>query len=220
MMRTLRNDSEFAELYRVRFLPRFGLSRYLYLPSTLQISVSSLYPPLFYTSASLAVQYAAWGSIVSLEIVRAFDEKGTSVTHDGKKVHWWGPGSKSSAGYVERTSCKLGVTENTTAAPVTLIPNVAALELTYAGFKDAVSSDFRDLVDFRIPHLDEFTDEQAFFLTYCYVQCSKKPLRNGDECNVPLKNFPHFGAAFKCAPNAPMNPANKCSFFNVARKPI
>lgn len=220
--RLLRNDSHFADTYNVRFLPRFGLSRYLYLPNTLQIAVASLYPPLFYMDASLAILYGAWGSIAARDMMKVLDAKGIGVAHNGSEVRWMDPPSESAAAYIEKTSCKLGTTttDTTDGEPVGLIPAVTALELSYAAFRDAVASDFRDLVDFRIPHLDEYTDEQAFLLTFCYVQCAKKPPKKGDECNVPVRNFPHFAAAFNCKPNAPMNPANRCTFFDITRKRI
>ncbi|KAH7938323.1 hypothetical protein HPB49_022533 [Dermacentor silvarum] len=200
--RLLRNDSHFADTYNVRFLPRFGLSRYLYLPNTLQIAVASLYPPLFYMDASLAILYGAWGSIAARDMMKVLDAKGIGVAHNGSEVRWMDPPSESAAAYIEKTSCKLGTTttDTTDGEPVGLIPAVTALELSYAAFRDAVASDFRDLVDFRIPHLDEYTDEQAFLLTFCYVQCAKKPPKKGDECNVPVRNFPHFAAAFNYLP--------------------
>ncbi|XP_050026851.3 neprilysin-1-like [Dermacentor andersoni] len=219
--RRLRNNSRFADTYSMRFFPRYGLSRYLYLPNRLQIAAASLYPPLFYTEASLAILYGAWGSVAAREIMKVLDAKGIGVAHNGSEVKWvTGPSSsQSAAGYVEKTGCKLGTTTGPTdGEPVALIPAVTALELSYAAFRDAVSTDFRDLVDFRIPHLEDYNDEQVLFLTFCYVQCAKKPPKKGDECNVPARNFPHFAAAFNCKPDTPMNPANRCTLFDVARK--
>ncbi|KAL1436151.1 hypothetical protein MTO96_010891 [Rhipicephalus appendiculatus] len=53
-----------------------------------------------------------------------------------------------------------------------------------------------------------YSDGALLFVFYCWLTC-------GDQwgpsmCNVPLKNSPHFGGVFGCAPGAPMNPTNKC----------
>ncbi|XP_077485988.1 neprilysin-1-like isoform X1 [Amblyomma americanum] len=217
----MRRSRVFMDVYSRRMFPPTGLSSYLYLPNTMSIAVGLLAPPAYYPDATFAILYASLGGFIARELTKTLDEKGTSLTHDGRAVRWWGVGSSASsaAQYESKVRCDLGTSKKPSMGrPLGLFPTVPALEVSYASFMGAIATDFRSLVDFKVHRLEEYTDEQIFFLSYCYAMCAKRPQTMGDECNVALKNFPHFAAAFNCPEGSPMNPAVKCTFFNVSRK--
>ncbi|KAG0205694.1 hypothetical protein BGX33_007787 [Mortierella sp. NVP41] len=80
--------------------------------------------------------------------------------------------------------------------------------------------------NFRLPGLEKYTPEQLFFVSYGRLWCEKlrpeaaiQQIR-GDahapskwRINGAIQNSPEFAKAFKCAPNAPMNPTKKCELW-------
>ncbi|KAH6926272.1 hypothetical protein HPB50_016190 [Hyalomma asiaticum] len=210
--RRLRNHDRFEDVYSVRIFPRFGREFYLYLPNSMTLAIGDLNPPLFYHNATLAIRYGGLGSMAGRQMVKAFDEVGVNVDSAGVRGQWLKPAA--AAAHAEKSQCDVrATTDSTRWRPLRMFPSVVGMEAAFASFVAAVTVDYRSLDDLRVMHLEQFTDNQIFFLAFCYSQCSKLPQTKGDECNVPVKNSPQFAEAFKCPPNAPMNPPKKCTFF-------
>ncbi|KAH9381186.1 hypothetical protein HPB48_003163 [Haemaphysalis longicornis] len=210
--RNLRKDERFEDVYSLRWFPRFGREIYLHLLSRVMVAIGITDMPLYHNDATLAIRYGGFGGFVARQLSYAFDETGISVGRYGEQVEWWG----KSADYASKVKCDVRSTSDSpTRRPVRLFPGVPGVEAAFAGYKVSVSSDFRELDDFRVRHLEQFKDDQIFFLAYCYALCSKQPRTTGEQCNVPLKNFRMFAAAFKCPQGSAMNPPNKCSFFDL-----
>ncbi|KAH7941519.1 hypothetical protein HPB49_014609 [Dermacentor silvarum] len=211
--RGLRNHEHFADLYSVRVYPRFGRETYLYLPNLMKLGFLDLYPPLFFKNATLAIIYGGLGSFAARQMAKSFDDVGVTVDDEGQRGIWLGP--NAAAVHAEKVSCNVRASSyGGEWRPLRLFPVVAGLEIAYQSYMAAVEADYRALEDFRVHHLEAFTDDQVFFLTYCYALCSKRPQTMGDECNVPLKNSKRFAAAFSCPENSRMNPRVKCTFFD------
>ncbi|KAH7973174.1 hypothetical protein HPB52_022733 [Rhipicephalus sanguineus] len=209
---SLRNHERFQDVYSVRTFPRFGRAFYLYLPNSMTLAIGDLNPPLFYHNATLAIKYGALGSIAGQQIVKSLDETGVTVDVAGVRGPWLKP--PAAAVHAQKSNCDVQTTTDTNKwRPLRVFPAVAGLEVAFASFSAAVTLDYLALDDFRILHLEQFTDRQIFFLAFCYAHCSKRPQTGGDECNVPVKNSPHFAESFKCPSNSPMNPSKKCQFF-------
>ncbi|XP_075553626.1 uncharacterized protein LOC142586263 [Dermacentor variabilis] len=94
-----------------------------------------------------------------------------------------------------------------------VFPALVALEIAFAAFKQAVYEDSRRLYDFKLPHLDAYTDEHIFFVTYCHALCGAPSAR--ERCNVPLRHFLPFLKAFRCSRDSAMSAAEKCSFLDA-----
>ncbi|CAJ0574238.1 unnamed protein product, partial [Mesorhabditis spiculigera] len=77
----------------------------------------------------------------------------------------------------------------------------------------------------KLPGLQEFTNEQLFFLAHSQIECGRQPriYPNQDHdwvgefhpvgdvrINEKLKNFNSFATTFKCKLNSKMNPERKC----------
>ncbi|KAL3201285.1 hypothetical protein MRX96_043013 [Rhipicephalus microplus] len=181
----LRNQKHFADVYNIRMVPRYGRELYLYLPNSMAIALVTLSPPMYYEDATLAIKYGAIGSFAARQMARAFDEIGVTVDDTGKRPSLaWGRGGRNI-----REKGKL--------------PSFRPWR-----------GDYRALIDFKVLHLEMFTDLQIFFLAYCYSICSKRPQTMRDECNVPAMNSPIFAEVFHCPVKSPMNPPNKCTFFD------
>ncbi|KAL3212267.1 hypothetical protein MRX96_036029 [Rhipicephalus microplus] len=94
-----------------------------------------------------------------------------------------------------------------------VFPFIPGIELAYVSYEAAVGGGYLDLLDYRVIHLEPYSDDQIFFIAYCYALCAHRPQTMADECNVPVKNSPQFAAAYHCPVGSPMNPPNKCTFF-------
>ncbi|KAH8039016.1 hypothetical protein HPB51_004941 [Rhipicephalus microplus] len=63
------------------------------------------------------------------------------------------------------------------------------------------------------------TAEHLFFISHCAKWCESERViveryaPGRSRCIVPLMNMAAFSEAFQCAPNTPMNPSKKCSFW-------
>ncbi|CAJ0574270.1 unnamed protein product, partial [Mesorhabditis spiculigera] len=76
----------------------------------------------------------------------------------------------------------------------------------------------------KLPGLQEYTNEQLFFLAHAQFLCGRVPDPNSRDdpyfmgehpplsvrLNGSLQNFEPFAVAFKCKINSPMNPMKKC----------
>ncbi|EYC04015.1 hypothetical protein Y032_0090g2366 [Ancylostoma ceylanicum] len=78
----------------------------------------------------------------------------------------------------------------------------------------------------RFDAMQDFSNEQAFFIGYATHFCGRFPLnktiyllKNDDHSlfdmrvNNVLANIPEFAEAFHCAPGTPMNPEKRCSMY-------
>ncbi|KAK8768160.1 hypothetical protein V5799_015374 [Amblyomma americanum] len=211
--RELRSHDHFMDVYSFRMFSRLGRESYLYLPNLLNLAFGNLDAPVFYNNATLAIRYGGLGSFAARQMVKAFDELGVTVDEMGNSILW--VRNDPSTVYSGKIHCDVHAHSGSPGSrPLRLFPFIPGLELAFQGYLSAVARDYRALEDLKVAHLEGFTDEQIFFLTYCYTMCAKRRQTGGDECNVPLKNFPPFAAAFKCAVNSPMNLAKKCTFLS------
>ncbi|KAH7946454.1 hypothetical protein HPB49_025391 [Dermacentor silvarum] len=207
----LQSHERFRDLYSKR--RTFGQEplSYNYLLSVVDAAMVALEPPSYYVGAPFAINYAGAGTLFALEMSKSFDVLGTTVDNRGETVHWWG--RAQSAEYDRRLSCDLG--ENAT---IPLIPTIPALEASYSAYKTAVSraAALRGArKELKIRGLNIYSEEQIFFMTYCYAFCGSEGSRGLlEKCNVPLRHFSPFAEVFGCPEGSPMNALKKCTFFS------
>ncbi|KAH6929995.1 hypothetical protein HPB50_007935 [Hyalomma asiaticum] len=208
----LQDHEHFRDFYSKRRTPP-GLEplSYNYLLNLVDAYMTALEPPIYYVGALFSINYAGFGSLFAREVAKSFDSQGTTVDNRGETVHWWG--SAQSADYERRVTCDLG--QNVTIA---FMPAIPALEASYSAYRTAVShaaarEGSKKYV--KVRGLESYTEEQIFFLTYCYQLCDRKRVaRRRQECNVPLRHFSGFAKAFRCLPGSPMSALRKCKFFS------
>ncbi|XP_075548071.1 neprilysin-2-like [Dermacentor variabilis] len=209
----LQMHQSFHDVFKKKRTFRHQAYTYAYLLNAVDGALAGLEPPLFYPTGTFAMNYASAGTLLAKEIIRSIDPAGTTVNDRGESIHWWG--KSESAEYNRRLNCDLRIAAGQKA--VSVIPAIPALELSYAAYKKAVKRETSmtgGVEDLRIRGLENFFDDQIFFMSHCYVLCGKKgDIGRQQECNVPLKHSFHFAEAFGCAVGSPMNVASKCSFF-------
>ncbi|XP_075727199.1 neprilysin-1-like [Rhipicephalus microplus] len=209
----LQLNKHFNNVYKKQRTYRHQAYVYTYLLNTVDTDLLAFEPPLFYRGGTFAMNYATTGTLIMREIIKSIDPAGTSIDDRGEIIHWWG--KSESAEYNSRLNCDLGQEDGQ--AAMSVMPMIPALEVSYKAFKAAAEEEATmggGVEDLRLRGLDDFVDEQIFFMSYCYALCGKKDdasLRR--ECNVPLRHSSFFVDAFQCPEGSPMNTPKKCTFF-------
>lgn len=175
-----------------------------------------------------ALNYGGIGMVVGHEITHGFDDNGRLFNKDGNLKKWWSNSSISA--FKSKTQClvdqysKYVFHEKNLNGKQTLGENIA----DNGGIKQA----FQAYQNWRkrrgpeppLPGLEEFTNEQIFFLGFAQIWCSKyRPetaVRQVDfgvhspgmyRVIGPLSNFDEFAKAYRCPKGSPMNPEKKCA---------
>ncbi|KAH9368328.1 hypothetical protein HPB48_004520 [Haemaphysalis longicornis] len=208
----LQHHQHFRDVYSKRMSFRHEPYTYNYLLNAVDVALVGLEPPLYYLNATLAINYAAAGYRIAREMCRSFDHQGQSIDHRGAHGRWWQ--LVQTTEYSQRLNCDLKLTLGGNYTP-DIIPAIPALEVSFAAYKFAVATDvsFKGAQDVRLRNLEAYSDDQIFFMTFCYTFCTKGEESNDDECNVLVKHSSAFAKAFQCPPDSPMNVPEKCTFF-------
>ncbi|KAF9171855.1 hypothetical protein BGX21_009732 [Mortierella sp. AD011] len=193
--------------------------------------------PLFHIGNPEYLNYGAIGMVVGHEIGHGFDNNGRNYDATGRLRNWW---SNSSANAFEvKTQCLVEEYSNFTIkgpdsqilhvdGQNTLPENIAdngGIKMAYEAWSARYRSDPNSLRynNKKLPGFESFTPEQLFFIQYGHTWCSKLRPEAADiilqdvhsptqwRINGVARNSEFFARAFKCKPNAPMNPVNKCS---------
>ncbi|KAK8756379.1 hypothetical protein V5799_000933 [Amblyomma americanum] len=204
-----RKERNLLALYGRRTSSGHAQVSYIYALNSVLISMAAFEAPLYYANSTYSVISSGVGSILAREVARAFDPTGSEINEEGRTVIWWGP--SRSRQYLDRVTCDLNASECCTSTK--LFPLVPGLEIAFHAYKIQVRLDNDSPSDYRLQGLENLTDDQIFFITYCYVLCGSYTAE-GVSCNMPLKNFQPFSQAFGCAVGARMNPHHKCAFFS------
>ncbi|KAL1473053.1 hypothetical protein MTO96_038958 [Rhipicephalus appendiculatus] len=209
----LQVNKRFNDVYKKKRTYHHQAYVYTYLLNTVDTALLALEPPLYYPGGTFAMNYATAGTFIMREMVKSIDQGGTTIDDRGESIHWWG--KSESAEYISRLNCDLGQEEGE--AAMSVMPAIPALEVSYTAFKaaaEAEASTGGGVEDLRLRGLDDFVDEQIFFMSYCYSLCGKDDdASQRRECNVPLRHSTFFVDAFQCPEGSPMNVPNKCPFF-------
>ncbi|KAL3216612.1 hypothetical protein MRX96_032937 [Rhipicephalus microplus] len=207
----LQNHARFYDVYQKRRTFHQEPYAYTYLRNSVDAATAALDPPLFYTGGTLAMKYGGSGVLLAREIAKAIDPLGTTVNEYGENVTWWG--QTLSAEYNQRLRCELGQAAGHQVMGI--FPWIPALEVSFSAYKVAVQEiqgSGHSVQDLRVRDLEEYSDDQLFFMTHCYALCSKEGSQQ--ECNVPLRHFYPFAEAFGCPLGSPMSANSKCTFFD------
>ncbi|XP_075740857.1 endothelin-converting enzyme 1 [Rhipicephalus microplus] len=195
---------------------RLPLAQYDYVRNTVRISVQALSAPLYYPQGTNAMFYGGLGFVYARELVKSLDGEGVTFDADGNVgLDWSSDVWKITM--VERTFClaaQSGSAEKRApkAKHNRLFPDIPALEVAYAALQWALALD---------PHptrvLEQYTEQQLFFITLCYLMCgaAHPGARN---CNNALRHFPPFAQHFDCAQGSGMKAAKPCSLLYIPNR--
>jgi len=175
-----------------------------------------------------ALNYGGIGMVVGHEITHGFDDNGRLFNKDGNLVKWWSNSSISA--FKKKTQCLVDQyskyvfhTKNLNGEQ-TLGENIADNGGIKQAFQAYQNWKKRRGPEPPLPGMEEFTNEQIFFLGFAQIWCSKyRPetaMRQVDfgvhspgmyRVIGPLSNFDEFAKAYSCPKGSPMNPKKKCA---------
>jgi predicted metalloendopeptidase len=169
-------------------------------------------PPFFDSQADDAVNYGAIGMIIGHEMTHAFDDRGRQFDADGNLRDWWTPADsmeykKRAAKMVKQFDAYVAIDDLHINGRLTLGENIAdlgGLIIAFMALKKKLPSKRT-----KPSEMDEFTQEQRFFLAFAQVWRAKlRPeflrfkIQISDHTQGryrvlgPLANMPEFFEAF------------------------
>lgn len=157
--------------FEIMSLPHFLYDQPLFYDSVqnrVLMSMSILSRPLYYEGGTIAMLYGGLGVIFATQIVRAVNLFLT-------QLH-------------ARTSPSCMDASNRTILART------ALELAYSAFEDVA----RLKGDLRLGGLPHYSENQLFFIIWCYLTRSLMEFGGTTDCDSVLENFRPFKIAFHC----------------------
>jgi len=198
--------------------------------NTINFPAGILQPGFFKDNYPSYINFGGLGAVAGHEISHGFDSQGRKFDGTGKLTDWW---TETSARQFEtRAQCLKDQYSEYVIAGLhvngeqTINENIADNSGIKTAFAALKLYEERHGKDKRI--LEEFTNEQMFFISYGQTWCAKsRPeyLRfllladvhspNSVRVLAPLINFDEFGKTFECPVGSRMNPApeKKCKLW-------
>ncbi|XP_075744544.1 endothelin-converting enzyme homolog [Rhipicephalus microplus] len=187
------------------------------------IPAAVLQHPFFNVGSPPALNYGSIGMTTAHEIMHGYDVDGSEYDADNQVRKWTTP--KFLKTYTERVICirdshKTVETRRARQADLDAIivsenlADIVGVAIAHAAFASLPLAE-RNVT---LPGLN-LTAEHLFFISHCAKWCESERViveryaPGRSRLIVPLMNMAAFSEAFQCAPNTPMNPSKKCSFW-------
>lgn len=229
-------DKNFYRLVEPVDRGEFGMSSatvnafYSSLKNGITFPAAILQAPLFHKSYPKAVNYGGIGAVIGHEITHGFDDQGSQFDSEGNLFDWWDIETKKR--FTERTKCIVDQYSSYEVPGTGLHINGLLTQgeniADNGGVKEAYKAYKRYLEKLgheekRLPGLEEYTNEQIFFLSYAQTWCGQtrpeaqtrqiltdphSPLRF--RVNGVVINQKEFARAYNCPRGSPMNPDHRC----------
>lgn len=177
-----------------------------------------------------SLNYGGIGMVVGHEITHGFDDNGRQFNKDGNLARWWS--NKSIAAFKNKTACLekqysgYKFHGKNLKGIQTLGENIAdngGIKQAFQAYQNWKERSRNGHPEPPLPGLENFSDEQIFFLGFAQIWCSKyryEAALNQINYGVhspgkfrvigSLSNFDEFSKAFSCKKGSPMNPEKKC----------
>lgn len=178
-----------------------------------------------------SLNYGGIGMVVGHEITHGFDDNGRQFNKEGNLARWWS--NKSIEAFKNKTACLVKQYSGykfhgkNLKGSQTLGENIAdngGIKQAFQAYQNWKKRSRKGIPEPPLPGLENFSNEQIFFLGFAQIWCSKYR----DEAALSqinygvhspgkfrvigsLSNFDEFSKAFGCKKGSPMNPDKKCS---------
>ncbi|XP_075746266.1 neprilysin-1-like [Rhipicephalus microplus] len=191
--------------------------------NTFFLPTATMQRPLYYHDAPDALNYGSLGTIAGHEIMHAYDVSGIKIDDKNKQRSW--PTRRYMEEYTKRTLClrashRAALRRRPRQVQISdfvdseNLADLAGIRATYKAYS-SLPYNRRSLTLAGL----NISADRLFFVGHCIKLCAQysqltaqyAPFRS--RCIVPLMNMPEFSRAFGCRTGQPMNPQNKCIFW-------
>ncbi|ETN81757.1 peptidase family M13 [Necator americanus] len=229
-------ESEFKRLIKPADRTEFSFNSadvnayYQAMTNSINFPAAILQAPFFHHTLPRALNYGGIGAIIGHEITHGFDDNGRQFDADGNLKEWWDAEVKKK--FEERIKCIInqygklevpgtGLKVNGKLTQGENIADNGGVKQAFRAYKNYLRKHGEEK---RIKGLEEYNNEQIFFLGYALIWCghathdaminllltdSHSP--ENFRVNQVLANQPEFATAFQCAVGTPMNPVERCA---------
>jgi len=178
-----------------------------------------------------SLNYGGIGMVVGHEITHGFDDNGRQFNKEGNLAKWWS--NKSIEAFKNKTACLVKQYSGykfhgkNLKGSQTLGENIAdngGIKQAFQAYQNWKKRSKKGIPEPPLPGLENFSNEQIFFLGFAQIWCSKfrdeaafsqinYGVHSPGKFRVigSLSNFDEFSKAFGCKKGSPMNPDTKCS---------
>lgn len=178
-----------------------------------------------------SLNYGGIGMVVGHEITHGFDDNGRQFNKEGNLAKWWS--NKSIEAFKNKTACLVKQYSGykfhgkNLKGSQTLGENIAdngGIKQAFQAYQNWKKRSRKGIPEPPLPGLENFSNEQIFFLGFAQIWCSKfrdeaafsqinYGVHSPGKFRVigSLSNFDEFSKAFGCKKGSPMNPDKKCS---------
>ncbi|KAI6194124.1 Neprilysin-1 [Aphelenchoides besseyi] len=207
---------------------------YTFVRNALTVPAAILQPPFFDSDPSFpaALRYGSLGSIIGHEMIHGYDSQGSQFDKVGNRRNWWEDGTREQ--FVVRSKCMVDQyakykVPGTEGLHVNGVTTLGENQADNGGIKHSYRAYQRHLFtsgmkDVSVPGFEHLDPNQLFYIGFAMSYCShSKPAESvrqifSDDHHAPaavrinavLSNQPSFARAFRCAPSAPLNIAQRC----------
>ncbi|XP_011169896.1 membrane metallo-endopeptidase-like 1 [Solenopsis invicta] len=207
----------------------------LYMPflNALAITAADFQSPWYADGRPRSVNFGTIGFVIAHEVNHGFDNDGYMYDKDGDFLGWF---SSMAGAYDKKEDCFVEQFNN---YPIdqktnekiknygskTTSDNIADTMGLQAIFK-AYQKKKSETPDAALPGMEDFTDNQLFFLSFANLWCEAiKPeslinIAKDDEHSIArlrvigsVSNSDDFATAYNCSVGSPMNPPKKCNIW-------
>ncbi|KAH6919521.1 hypothetical protein HPB50_029491 [Hyalomma asiaticum] len=176
---------------------------------TLSVPAALLMPPFFGSEGLPGINYGALGLAASSALMGLLEVFLSGDQYSGA--------DDGGGGFGNRLECLKKSYHHDMGADRGLLNKMAALR-DFVGLLPAYKAFVSTASAQRLKGLEWMTEEQLFFVAFCYQQCENADDERSSEatsrCNVPLRHTPQFADAFNCSPGSPMVSPEPCTFWN------
>ncbi|KAL6734622.1 hypothetical protein Aduo_005144 [Ancylostoma duodenale] len=198
--------------------------------NSIKFPAAILQAPFFHHTFPRALNYGGIGAVIGHEVTHGFDDQGRQFDSIGNLREWWNADVKKR--FEERARCIInqygkievpgtGLKINGKLTQGENIADNGGIKQAYRAYRNYLKKHGEER---RIKGLEQFNNEQMFFLGYATVWCGHmtndaminliltdphSPQRY--RVNQVLANQPEFAAAFQCDVGTPMNPTERCA---------
>ncbi|XP_037896763.1 neprilysin-4 [Glossina fuscipes] len=178
-----------------------------------------------------ALLYSSLGFLLAQQMLKGFDSRGRKYDKHGHLRSWWD--TISEYGFDDRANCFVKqyseykfpgwVVKDEKALQNDYIADNGALDITYKAYQQWWTNvaNTQLAAQETLPLLEEYTQNQLFFLGFAQLWCADYDLNYPDYEHVPerwrvigaLANFNAFAREYKCEIGVKMNPTQKCTLY-------